>query len=381
MDRKNNSHILQIDLLKGLAIISVIIGHIVAYQAVTNPQIAPVVSKQIVNVTINTQINFDFILNIFTHWITYSALSTQQVIPIFIIIMSFNLSLAFHKRGYSEFKNFYSLTEIKKKFRRYFFPYILIFFISLILGLIFFLITNQQILFFNFRLLIGYLPINGPGAYFIPLVLQMVLLFPLLYIFYSYNRKLCLIVSFFLAFLCEIVNNFGTNAIWYIDSLVRFFPHIILGIWIFDLYLAHKLKNKYFILFGIFSGFYLIFISQFENVILGNIHFSPYQASQNLLGCGWTALIFIIGLLYFPKVKNIITKPLAIIGKASYHIFLIQIIYFGLLGGFGLKYHSLKDFLSINNASIIGMTLLIIILLGVCFYILDKHNFYFKKRM
>ena len=383
MECKNTSDILQIDLLKGFAIISVVIGHIAAYQAITNSQVVSIVSKQIVDIPISTQINFDFInlisinfiYNIFTHWITYSALSTQQVIPIFIIIMSFNLSLAFHRRGYSELKKFYSLAEMKKKFRRYFLPYILIFFISLILGLVFFIITNRQILFFNFRLLMGYLPINGPGAYFIPLILQMVLFFPLLYIFYNYNRNLCLIVGFFLAFLCEIVNHFGMNGIWYSDSLVRFFPHIILGIWISNLYLASHLKNKYFILFGIFSGFYLMFISQFENGVLGGIHFYPYTASQNLFGCGWSALILIIGLLYLPEVKNFITKPVAIIGKASYHIFLIQIVYFGFFGGFGLEYHSLFDLFSINNLFYLGFSLSIVLLSGIGFYVFHKHKF------
>jgi hypothetical protein len=385
MESKNTSDILQIDLLKGLAIISVVFGHIVAYQAVTNPQLVSIVTKQIINVPINTQVNFNFIdiiyaiYHTFTHWITYSALSTQQVIPLFIIIMSFNLSLAFHRRGYSKLKNFYSLTEIKKKFRRYFLPYIIIFFISLILGLIFFLITNRQILFVNLKLLMGYLPINGPGAYFIPLILQMVLLFPLLYIFYNYDRNLCLSVAFFLAFLCEIVNNFGNNPIWYDDSLIRFFPHIILGIWISNLYLASQLKNKYFILFGIFSGFYLIFISQFENGVLGIIHFRPYTASQNLLGCGWSALILIIGLLYLPNIKNIITKTLAIIGKASYHIFLIQIVYFGIFSGFGLKFHSLMDLFSINNIISVAIPFSIVFLLGIGFYLFDKHNFFIQS--
>ena len=390
MGCENTSDILQIDLLKGLAIISVIIGHIVAYQAVINSQIFPQVvsnvTEQIVDIPILMQINYHFInlLNpdtiykIFTSWITYSALFTQQVIPIFIIIMSFNMSLAFCRRGYSELKKFYSLNELKRKFRRYFIPYIFIFAISLILGFIFFLTTNRQILYLNFRLIMGYLPIDGPGNYFISLIIQMILLFPLIYIFFKYNKNVCLILGFFLAFMCEIGNNFGTNGIWYTDSLVRFLPHIILGIWISDLYLASELKNKYFILFGIFSGFYLIFMSQFENGILGGIHFIPYTASQNLFSSGWSALILIIGLMFLPKEKSFLTKPVAIIGKASYHIYLIQIVYFGLVGSFGLKYHSLFDLFSINNITIIGISLSIVILSGIVFYLLDKLNFFIR---
>jgi hypothetical protein len=384
MGSKNTSDILQIDLLKGLAIMVVVVGHIVSYQVITNSQ--TVVSKQNVEMSVILNILFDLInqininnfYNIFTHWITYSALITQQVIPIFIIIMSFNLSLALQRRTYSTLKQYYSLIEMKKKFRRYFIPYIFIFLISLIFGLIFYLMKNRQILYLNFRLFMGYLPINGPGNYFIALILQMILFFPLLFIFYKYNRNICLIVGFLLAFLCEIFNNFGINGIWYYDSLVRFFPHIILGIWISDLYLASQLKNKYFLIFGIFSGFYLIFISQFENGYLEGFRFFPDTAIQNLLASGWSALILIIGLLYLPQVNNFITKPMAIIGKASYHIFLIQIVYFGLFGAFGLKFHSFFDLFSINNIIYVGISFSLVILCGIGFYFFDKNNFFIR---
>jgi len=184
-----------------------------------------------------------------------------------------------------------------------------------------------------------------------------------------------------LAFIWEISNHFGTSGFWYIDSIVRFLPHIILGMWIADLYLASQLKNKFFLFFGILSGLYLIFISQFENGIVWGVHFVPYMASQNLFGSGWTALILIIGLLYLNIIKTSIAYPIALIGKSSYHIYLIQIVFFGLLGGFGLKYRSLTDLLSINNILKIGIIFSVIILLGVGFYILDKHNFYLKKRI
>ena len=190
MDKNNTSDIVQIDLLKGLAIISVIIGHIVAYQAVvTDPQVLLNGAGQIINSS-TIQMNFDLansitpqsFYKIFSHWITYSALLTQQVVPLFIIIMSFNLSLSYFRRGYSKLSQFYSLIEMKKKFRRYFTPYIIIFFISLILGGIYFIITSHQIMVLNFRLFLGYLPINGPGNYFISLMIQMVLFFPILYL-------------------------------------------------------------------------------------------------------------------------------------------------------------------------------------------------------
>jgi len=387
MDSKNTSDILQIDLLKGLAIISVVIGHIVAYQVLlTNPQVLTTVSNQILTPEVN-QINFNFInslsigslAQVFTHWITYSALLTQQVVPLFIMIMSFNLSLSFSRRKYYKLEQFFSKIQIKNKIRRFFVPFLIVFFISLIIGILIELTTNRQILNLNFRLLMGYLPINGPGAYFIPLIIQMIVLFPLLYLFYRYNRNACILVGFVLAFACEIFNQFGTNGIWYDDSLVRFFPHIILGIWISDLYLESQLKNKFLMLFGVLSGIYLISVSQFESGILWGIHFVPYTADQNLFASGWTAMLLIIGLMYLPKVKNIFTYPLALIGKATYHIYLVQIVYFGVWGGFGLKYHTFIDLFSINNIIMIAIPFSIVVLIGLGFYELDNNNFFCKK--
>lgn len=385
---KNTSDILQIDLLKGIAIILVILGHIVAYQTISsNPQVLSPEFEQNTNLQISqlnnnysNLITFDILFKPFTHWITFSALFTQQTVPLFLIIMSFNLCLAGYRRGYSELKDYYSKNEISRKMRRYFVPFFITFCFILFVGAVISLSAQKQILYLNYRLLLGYVPIDGPGNYFISLMIQAVVFFPLLYIFFKFNRILCTISIFGLAFIWEFCNNFGINGIWYSDSIIRFFPHMILGIWIAGLYLENQLKNKYFLFFGLLSGLYLIFISQFESGILWGIHFIPYTASQNLFGSGWVALVLILGLLYLPKMKNTMTRPFALLGKATYHIYLLQIVYFGMFPGFGLQYHSIIDLVSLNNFVTIITILFIIILCGVGFYILDKNNFYLKKK-
>lgn len=113
---KNSSDILQIDILKGVAIILVILGHIVAYQSISsNPQVLSPEIDQHTNLPI-TQLNtnftnlitFDILFKPFTHWITFSALFTQQTVPLFLIVMSFNLCLAAYRRRYSELEEYYS---------------------------------------------------------------------------------------------------------------------------------------------------------------------------------------------------------------------------------------------------------------------------------
>jgi hypothetical protein len=125
---------------------------------------------------------------------------------------------------------------------------------------------------------------------------------------------------------------------------------------------------------------YLIFISQFGSGILFGIQFVPYLASQNLFASGWTAILLILGLIYLPDVKNKFTGPLAIFGKATYHIFLVQIVYFGIFGGYTISNHSLNDLFSVNNVIGMGIPFFMVLLLGVGFYELDKNNFFFGSK-
>jgi peptidoglycan/LPS O-acetylase OafA/YrhL len=229
---------------------------------------------------------------------------------------------------------------------------------------------------------LGYLPINGPGNYFISLMVQMIIIFPLIYTFYKRDPTRCTICCFIFAILWEGINNFGFGGgFWYMDSIIRFLPHIVLGIWIAKLYRDSALLNKYIIFFGLLSCIYLIFISQFEKGVVFGVHFVPYTASQNIFGSCWVALILIIGLLFLPKKANLVTSPFAFIGKASYHIYLVQIVYFGVFSGFGLKYHSISDLFSAQNLFIIAITLVIILILGLCFYLTDKNNFFIQKKL
>jgi len=93
--------------------IFVLIGHSVAYQAVTSPQAVSNATQQIIDSPITIQQYFNVnpittasaVLGIFSHWTTYESLITEQVVPIFIIILSFNQSLAFHRRGYTGVKD------------------------------------------------------------------------------------------------------------------------------------------------------------------------------------------------------------------------------------------------------------------------------------
>jgi fucose 4-O-acetylase-like acetyltransferase len=73
------------------------------------------------------------------------ALWERISIPIFLVIMGFNMGLSFKKTGEISLKKLYSRRYLKKKFWRYIFPFLVLYMISTIFGLI--------VYEFNFELL------------------------------------------------------------------------------------------------------------------------------------------------------------------------------------------------------------------------------------
>jgi hypothetical protein len=137
------SNIYQIDLIKCLAILLVVIGHVVSYQsvlpAITSPTTNDYGNSNLIPSSFNENLNLYEIstfIKPFTHWITYSALITQQTVPIFIMIMAFNLSMASYRRNYSDITQYYSKSETLQKVRRYVIPFIAIFCVCILIGII-----------------------------------------------------------------------------------------------------------------------------------------------------------------------------------------------------------------------------------------------------
>ena len=170
---KNLGYYLQIDLLKCIAIISVIIFH-----------------------------SFDFTNNkalpAFFSLIYFSIL--VQAIPIFFILMGRNAGASFERKGMVKLGKLYSKTYFKARFYRLIVPVIFIFIFSLFLGL------QMDKIYLGILNLIGYLPLTGPGNYFITIILQFIFVFPLIFFFYKKNPEITIIFSILISFIFEVLS-------------------------------------------------------------------------------------------------------------------------------------------------------------------------------
>lgn len=251
-------------------------------------------------------------------------------IPCFMVISGYVFSHSYS--SCKSLKDYYFNRRFIKKVLRYLIPFTIAFLIEL---LAFFILNNTSILdslnitiktnlstFLTIPQIIkGYLTGGyGPGNYYTPVIIQLVIIFPFLYLLIKKLEFKGLIVSFLLCLASEWWQYYFAipNSIYRLLIFRHIFT-ICFGIYI---YLGYWKRNKLLNLISIIIG--LIYITAHAYYDFTPIFFSPNWAGVNFIA----ALFFapIAGTLVLNK--KIRCKPLENIGKASYHIYLTQMVYY-----------------------------------------------------
>lgn len=174
--------------------------------------------------------------------------------------------------------------------------------------------------------LIGYLPITGPGNYYISILIQYTILAPLLYYFYKKNRVISIIGSFIVNFVGEVLINYivQDNFI-YSACLVRYLFLIYLGFYLYDTIIQNNFeissrKVKFFLIVGFILSLLYLIMDKYWKIPIFNQRWSKQLFLGNFYQIG---LVYLM-MRYLPEKVGKLDR----IGKASYHIFLVQILYF-----------------------------------------------------
>jgi peptidoglycan/LPS O-acetylase OafA/YrhL len=314
---KKGIYYTQVDILKGLMIFLVIFDH--TY---------PWVLKNMMGVTLWERIS----------------------IPVFLVIMGFNMGKSLKKTGETSLKRLYSGEYFKRKFWRYIFPFLLLYLISSIIGLAISgfdlgALTQFKGTWEIAHLFIGILPFWGPGNWFLPVIFWSILIMPLLYKGFSGELKWG-ILTLIMCFLVEILLQLGLFLIfngYYFTSWAQFNKFVFsynfiattpffmlsalgLGMWFSNNHNIFANRNLFtWILFPLSLSFIILY--QFFN-------FDPIfiAGDYNLFIFPYSAFLFLVAMRIFPKKSsNILIKGITTIGKATYHILLIQILYFAIV--------------------------------------------------
>ena len=296
-------------------------------------------------------------------------LYTAIGVPIFMIVSGHNYTLSFELNN----KVWFSRNNLYKKLRRVIFPYIYIILLELIL--IFKLEKFEK--YRSKKALVSIFLISGgsgPGGYYSPTVIQIILIyFPLLLIFNIYLNKIIkkyrAPLSLFIIIIFEAIYEICINYLGkkYDEVLIqqiyrmvalRHITFLQLGI---VLYYNKKIileKLKYILPLSIGGGIYM-YLTYYKDYV-----FFPYYnwkiVSTPMM---FYALFFIIIVLkYFNNIKrNFIEKIITTIGKASYHIFLVQLIYYAML-----------EVIIFNNKLDYIVHVFICLTVGILFYFLER---------
>ncbi|SOC38213.1 acyltransferase family protein [Salinicoccus kekensis] len=306
-----------IDIIKGLAIIAVILIHSLPDEMLLA------------------------ILSPFYIW---------QAVPVFILLAGYNTAQSFQRRGYVSLNQFYNISFLYKKFERLVYPFLFIWAIQVIIH---FLMMDGL----NLKTLVISLFTGGwgPGSYFIPVIIQATLILPLIYMVIKRNLTAGVIVLFFISILvdvfCMMIDVSGSV---YRIIIVRYIFALVLGVC-----LSLNTKNinyKWLIPLAMLSAVYIagVYYQEWEFFI------ERYWQSQHAPSYFWTLLLVIIGLrAYQFKAANPLSRLLVKMGQASYHIFLVQMFYFWVIAD-GISDFPLMIYLAI--------TLTICIVFGILFF-------------
>ncbi|MFX1391028.1 MAG: acyltransferase family protein [Promethearchaeota archaeon] len=291
------------------------------------------------------------------------ALWERISIPVFLIIMGFNMGLSFQRSGATTLKELYSWKYFKSKILRYIVPFLVLYAFSTLIGLIIyqFNITamwwNQYYPSHGFiQLFTGILPFWGPGNWFIPVIFGSILIFPLLYWAFTKKQILTLILCFTVEISLQLYLFFfiGDITTWeeayiigevfIIGLVMTSFPFYMsaigLGLWFSFNRKPFSKRNLFiWILFPI-SLVYIIAYQFFGfRLRIGNVPL--IRGDYNFLVFPYSAVIVLLTLVTLPLLMKcdifykifykIFHKPISLIGKSTYHILLTQILGYGIV--------------------------------------------------
>lgn len=293
-------HFQQIDILKGLAIIAVLLLHSLTRQELER---------------------------------SYAVFHIWQAVPVFLVLMGLNLGLSYGSKTL-HFRQLYTAHYFSKKALRIVFPLLIMYVIAFVAGYTWQQLFDRDVYTLGWKNLIGVLPVSGKGNYFITLLLQSLLLLPL--IGYTFNRwpiatsVVLVLVEIAFQLIATHMSYFDQDSYLYDAAFFRYLSAIVLGLWTARMMEKPMLRYGWPLVgLGLASGLYL-YLQQYQQLSL--LPFREAWQLQVFLTFPYAALLIYLGLKGFPQQSGFIAwRSIAFVGQASYHIFLVQVLYFGLV--------------------------------------------------
>ncbi len=288
----------------------------------------------------------------------------DMAVPIFLIISAYLRTKKISSLGY---KKFISIRYSFISFMNLMVAYIIVVAIEILIALIFkcigkgdeFPYLNSLITFIKWFIAGA----TGPGSYYVPIMIQLIIYFPIVYLFFRKDKNRGLIISALINLIYELIVYF-TNLNPAIYRFLIFRYTLLLG---FGIYLAFSLKErKDDVIAIIFFFIGLVYI-------LVNAYIVQFPLFQEWKSTSMLCSPFAYGVMYYLMkwFSHVKYHNCFVIGRASYHIFLTQMVFYGFGGNIlwrNLLPMSSSPFCEIMGAAI---SIMICVPVGLLFYFVE----------
>lgn len=327
------------------------------------------------NLSLDLMKSFCIFFVIITHFFTYFmpqganikylfAYYIDMAVPLFLIISGYTHSQSLSNHNFKSIVDYFDKKFFFHKLKRIILPYAIILFIEV---LVMFMVTKTDS--FSFYVILKKIISTGglgPGGYYPIIFLQILLWFPIVYYFFKRSPLQTFLFSILLNIGFEIfAHSYLTLPMYRILSF-RYITFILLGIFLF-LY-EERIKNTLIPHISFVIGFMFI-------TYMKNIGYKPTFLTW-WTGTSFPTAFYAFSLLYFfmklepylQKVKSYI-EPLLFIGRASFHIFLTQMLFFDPLQKIYFNVNWLNNHIRTRYSLIICIAFCVIV--GCLWYELD----------
>lgn len=242
----------------------------------------------------------------------------DMAVPVFMIITGYVTSIQYRKRGIESFDQAYSVEIVIPKLLRFLIPFSLI----MLLELPYMIVVNKSGIIETIANIVrGGV---GPGRYYTPVMLQLVFLVPLIYVLIKKYDWFGAIICFVLTAFWEMVQYcWGMDGKSYAIIAFRYISIIAFGCFI----AIGKKKLSKTVLALMFS------IGLIWQIALNYIPLHPVFMNYDWARVNYLSSLFVMPILYVLirrfSGSKVNIPLLQEIGKASFNIYLVQMVFYG----------------------------------------------------
>ena len=248
----------------------------------------------------------------------------NMAVPVFMIISGYNFAMSNRKKTGGKFGEMYAWRMMKPKLVRFLVP----FFTVCLVEIVMLLLENKNIHPFRIFLMGAY----GPGSYYVPIMIQLLILFPIIYKLVEKNALLGVTMAGIANLTFEIaVNCLHIEKYYYRLSIGRYLLLIAFGCYLY-LHPEHRVSRRQMAGMFLVGLGYLIMVFGFDREPLIFEYWLP--TAMPVAFYIFPIVILLFRKFYHVTIPGMIGNLLTWIGQASYHIFLVQMVYYHFeLGG------------------------------------------------